>query len=248
VVSAAVYAPRAGRIPGRAPVRSELSAFNPPAPALSRHWRRRPGLLRFAAVALSEPAVEGTSPGPEEDDRVLLGAIASGDRVALARLYDRYAPMLMAVGVRMLGVRGEAEDLLHDVFLEAWQRASTYDPTRGSVVTWLLVRLRSRALDRLRSRKHSASPIDEPDQIEEHAVREEDPALAPDRTTVRRALESLTSEQRVVLELAYFHGLSQSEIALQIGVPIGTVKSRVANGLGKLRAGLIPGGTEGGGR
>ncbi|HWM86599.1 MAG TPA: sigma-70 family RNA polymerase sigma factor [Kofleriaceae bacterium] len=199
-------------------------------------------------MALSKPAVEGTS-GPEDDDRALLGAVAAGDRGALARLYDRYAPMLMAVGVRMLGVRGEAEDLVHDVFLEAWQRASTYDPARGSVRTWLLVRLRSRALDRFRSRsRQNASPVEEPDQLEERAVREEDPALAPDRTAVRRALESLSSEQRVVLELGYFHGLSSSEIALHIGVPIGTVKSRVANGLARLRAGLLPGGSEGGAR
>jgi RNA polymerase sigma-70 factor (ECF subfamily) len=200
-------------------------------------------------VALSKPVVEGTSDEPEDDDRVLLGAIAAGDRGALARLYDRYAPVLMAVGVRILGVRGEAEDLVHDVFLEAWQRAGTYDPARGSVRTWLLVRLRSRALDLLRSRsRHNASPIEEPAQLEEGPVREEDPALAPDRTAVRRALETLSSEQRVVLELGYFHGLSSSEIALHIKVPIGTVKSRVASALARLRAGLIPGESEGGAR
>jgi RNA polymerase sigma-70 factor, ECF subfamily len=200
-------------------------------------------------VALSKPVVGGTSDEPEDDDRVLLGAIAAGDRGALARLYDRYAPILMAVAVRIVGVRGEAEDLVHDVFLEAWQRAGTYDPARGSVRTWLLVRLRSRALDLLRSRsRHNASPIEEPAQLEEGPVREEDPALAPDRTAVRRALETLSSEQRVVLELGYFHGLSSSEIALHIKVPIGTVKSRVASGLARLRAGLIPGEPEGGAR
>jgi RNA polymerase sigma-70 factor, ECF subfamily len=206
-------------------------------------------LLRFPTVALSEPFVEGTIEGPEDADRALLGAVAAGDRKALAQLYDRYAPILMAVGMRMLGVRGEAEDLLHDVFLEAWQRARDYDPARGSVRTWLLVRLRSRALDRYRSRNRSKpTPTDPLDLLEERPMRGEDPELAPDRAAVRRALQALSSEQRVVLELGYFHGMSSSEIALHIGVPIGTVKSRVANGLAKLRAGLNPGGSEGGAR
>jgi RNA polymerase sigma-70 factor (ECF subfamily) len=200
-------------------------------------------------VGLSQPESEGTRAGAEDADRALLAAVAGGDRQALARLYDRYAPILMAVGLRVLGVRGEAEDLVHDVFLEAWQRAAGYDPARGSVRTWLLVRLRSRALDRYRARSRSKlSPAAPPQDQEERPMRGEDPELAPDRAAVRRALQTLSSEQRVVLELGYFHGLSSSEIALHIGVPIGTVKSRAAHGLARLRAGLVPGVREGGAR
>ncbi len=198
-------------------------------------------------MALSEPAVEATREGADDADRALVAAVTAGDRQALARLYDRYAPVLMAVGLRVLGVRGEAEDLVHDVFLEAWQRARSYDPARGSVRTWLLVRLRSRALDRFRARNRSKlSPPAPPE--DERPVRGEDPELAPDRAAVRRALQTLSTEQRVVLELGYFQGLSSSEIALHIGVPIGTVKSRAAHGLARLRAGLVPGRPEGGAR
>ena len=199
-------------------------------------------------MALSEPAVEATREGADDADRALVAAVTAGDRQALARLYDRYAPVLMAVGLRVLGVRGEAEDLVHDVFLEAWQRARSYDPARGSVRTWLLVRLRSRALDRFRARNRSKLSPPAPPEHEERPVRGEDPELAPDRAAVRRALQTLSAEQRVVLELGYFQGLSSSEIALHIGVPIGTVKSRAAHGLARLRAGLVPGRPEGGAR
>src|SRR5262245_29015389 len=88
------------------------------------------------------------SPSCHEDDVSLIQAVATGDRRGLGGLYDRYAPVLMALGIRMLGARREAEDLVHDVFLEVWRQAHDYDPRRGSVRTWLLMRARSRALDR----------------------------------------------------------------------------------------------------
>ncbi len=196
--------------------------------------------LRFigcyaAAVRLTEQTVESTVERREDGDTALVTAAAAGDRHAFARLYDRYAPTLLAVGRRMLGGRREAEDLVHDVFLEAWRRADGYDPSRGSVRAWLLVRLRSRAMDRHRAASGGPMPID---QLDERAAEGEDPALAPDRAAVRRALERLPSEQRAVLELGYFHGLSSSEIAVRTGAPIGTVKSRAATGLARLRAGL----------
>ena len=210
-------------------------------------------------MVLIEHAVPGPSGPPEDGDGALVAAIAAGDRDALARLYDRYAPTLLAVGQKMLGGRREAEDLVHDVFLEAWRRASGYDPARGTVRAWLLVRLRSRALDRHRAANGAPVPVGSMDQLEERAAEGEDPALAPDRAAVRRALETLSSEQRAVLELGYFHGLSSSEIALRTGTPIGTVKSRVATALARLRAGLAgpaehrpaedsPGSAEGGAR
>jgi RNA polymerase sigma-70 factor (ECF subfamily) len=172
-----------------------------------------------------------------EADALLVRAIADGDRQALARLYDRYGGHLLALGQRILGERREAEDLLHDVFLEVWRRAGAYDAERGSVRAWLLMRMRSRALDRLKAAGFARVVSMEERRLPEPSpVGGEDPLLAPDREAVRRALSALPTEQRQVLELGYFEGLSSSEIAERIGAPIGTVKSRVAAALAKLRA------------
>src|SRR5262245_50133881 len=146
------------------------------------------------AVEAGARAPEGAVRVPEvaqvadERDTVLVAAVAAGDRGALARLYDRYAVTLLAVGQRILGGRREAEDLVHDVFLEAWRQASGYDPARGTVRAWLLVRLRSRALDRHRAASGAPVSIDSVGGIEERAACGEDPALEPDRAAVRRAL------------------------------------------------------------
>ena len=179
-------------------------------------------------------------------DVELVVAAAGGDRGALAQLYDRYAALLLGVAQRILGSPREAEDLVHDVFLEAWKQAGHYDASRGSVRTWLLMRLRSRALDRKKSAANRAISMEAPGELAEREVSPEDPALAPDRTRVRRVLLALPLEQRAVLELAYFAGLSSSEIATRLGTPIGTVKSRVAAALSKLRAELGAGTKEGG--
>lgn len=173
------------------------------------------------------------------DDTELVRAMARGDRGALAQLYDRYSPILMAVALRVLADRREAEDLVHDVFLEAWRQGADFDPARGTVRAWLLVRTRSRALDRRKSAAVSRTTVVDPERfVETSAIEHEDAATAPDRTTVRRLLAELTSEQRAVLELGYFEGLSSAEIAERLGVPMGTVKSRVAAALGKLRTSL----------
>lgn len=175
----------------------------------------------------------------EVPDEHLLAAVIDGDRGALARLYDRYGPVLLGLARRILGDRPEAEDLVHDVFVEAWRRAEDFDPERGSVRAWLILRLRSRAIDRVKAAPHArttsldAPGVGEPD---DRAGAAEDPALAADRSAVRRALMGLPPEQRAVLWLGYFEGLSSSEIATRTGVPIGTVKSRVAAALARLRS------------
>lgn len=171
-------------------------------------------------------------------DTELVAAAARGETAALAGLYDRYSPALLAVGLRILGQRPAAEDLVHDVFLEAWRKVREFDAARGSVRTWLLVRMRSRALDFRRSAGQTRHVSMERDELvpEAPAAPDEDPALGPDRAAVRRALVDLPPAQRAVLELAYFEGLSSSEVAERLSVPIGTVKSRVATGLARLRA------------
>jgi RNA polymerase sigma-70 factor (ECF subfamily) len=175
-----------------------------------------------------------------EVDAALVRAIAGGDREALAHLYDRFAPSLMAIGSRILCDRREAEDLLHDVFLEVWRLAADYDDQRGSVRGWLLMRMRSRALDRRKAAGFArVVSIEERRAPEEPNASSEDPSLQPDREAVRRALADLPPDQRTVLELGYFEGLSSSEIAARIEAPIGTVKSRVAAALLKLRGALV---------
>jgi RNA polymerase sigma-70 factor (ECF subfamily) len=178
-------------------------------------------------------AGQWTSPGSDDDDVELVKAIAAGDRDGLAALYDRYAPILLGLALRIIRDRREAEDLLHDVFLEVWRSARDYDLTRGRVRTWLVVRMRSRALDVLKSARVSRRSGDA--EVLDRLVAEPAAGESPDRQRVRAVLAELTGEQRQVLELAYFDGLSCSEIASQLTIPIGTVKSRLAAGLSRLR-------------
>lgn len=176
--------------------------------------------------------------GTDADDVALIEAMAGGDRTALAGLYDRHASTLLALALRILRNRGEAEDLLHDVFLEVWRAAKDYDTSRGRVRTWLVIRMRSRALDVVKSARMARRTDD--DTVVAQVVATDDPSASTDQARVRAALGEVPADQRAVLELAYFEGLSCSEIADKIAVPIGTVKSRLAAGLSKLRLTLAP--------
>ncbi len=173
------------------------------------------------------------------EDAELIQAAANGQRRALAVLYDRHAPTMLGLALRVLSQRHEAEDLVHDVFLEAWKRAADYDPNRGSVRAWLLLRTRSRALDRKKSARVKRSVSLEAESLPELSQSGAD--AAPDQRLVREVLRELPTEQREVLLLGYFEGLSSSEISAHIGIPIGTVKSRVASALSKLRGALKAG-------
>jgi len=181
----------------------------------------------------------------EPDPDVLdLAAIARGDRRALGRLYDRHAPVLMALGVRMLGERREAEDILHDVYVEVWKHAGDYDPERATVKTWLVLRMRSRCLDRLRSAGHSRreSLTDREETTLDRTVPDGAHVGAMDARVdagrLQAVLATLPADQRAVIVLGFFDGLSSSEIAHELGIPIGTVKSRVRSAMTKLRQAL----------
>jgi RNA polymerase sigma-70 factor (ECF subfamily) len=165
--------------------------------------------------------------------------MARGEATALGVLYDRYAPILLALAERIVGRGSEAEDLVQEVFLEAWRKSASYDPTRASVKTWLLLRARSRCLDHKKSARVSRrAQGSDTAWLEELADPEGAPSLAPDRAKIREVLMGLPAEQRAVLLLGYFEGLSSSEMAEQLGIPIGTVKSRAAAALAALRASL----------
>ena len=183
-------------------------------------------------------------PTPDPDlDVTELAAIARGDRAALASLYDRHSSALMALGVRMLADRSEVEDVLHDVFVEVWKHAGDFDPERASVKTWIVLRMRSRCLDRLRAAPRARwQPIGERDEElgRNHTA---SPGVADmdqkvDAGRLRRLLAELSEDQRAVIVLGFFDGLSSSEIATELEIPIGTVKSRVRSAMLRLRQAL----------
>ena len=154
--------------------------------------------------------------------------------MALAELYDQYAPIMLAVGIRMLKVRSEAEDVVQETFVELWKRAGDYDPRRGRVKTWIMLRMRSRCLDVLKSaRVKRSTSLDAPNVPERAADATAETAV--DSVRVRHAMETLPSAHRSVLTLGYFEGLSSSEMAARLDIPIGTVKSRARIALNKLR-------------
>jgi len=171
----------------------------------------------------------GRGPGGDPVDR----------RQALRALYDLCSGRVMAIALRLLGDRAEAEDVVQETFLELWRRAADYDPSRATPTTWAVVIGRSRALDRLRARSsaarvataQAAEPVSADPGPQPVEVRE-------DQRRVREALSSLPPEQREVIELAYFEGLVQTEIAARTGQPLGTVKTRVRLAMEKLQMAL----------
>jgi len=174
--------------------------------------------------------------GDEVSDEALIYAIARGDREAFALLYDRQAQLLLGLGARILSKASdsrEAEDVLHDVFVEVWKHAGDFDPSRASARTWLCLRMRSRCLDRVRTAtRRRADPLD--DRMPDGGGDGLPAGL--DASRVRHAMERLPDLQREVLVLGYFQGLSSQEIADTLEIPLGTVKSRVAAALSHLRS------------
>ena len=171
-------------------------------------------------------------------DRSCMRRVCAGDMKAFEELYDRHTPMLYAVVHRILASAHEAEEVLQDAWLQAWKRAESWDPARGTVAAWLLTLARSRAIDRIRSlsarqrAETAATPPDPVGPTDEPAVRAAQSQL---QERVSAALATLSPQQRRVLELAYFGGLSQSEVAERVGAPLGTVKSWTRQGLLRLR-------------
>jgi RNA polymerase sigma-70 factor (ECF subfamily) len=163
--------------------------------------------------------------------------MTAGDREAFSRFYDRYAPLVYPLILRVVRDRSDAADVLQDVFWEAWQGASAYDPARGTPEAWMITR--TRAIDRVRAvRRRSATfvrPADEglaPAPVEAGGDAAEP---AEDRGIIRTALQALPQPQGEVIELAYYAGLTQTEIAERTRQPLGTVKTRIRLGLERLR-------------
>lgn len=195
----------------------------------------------------SDAAASPTSgaDGLVQDDVSLIRRMAAGDEHALGALYDRWHPLVNGVVMRILKSPGDVEDVVEEVFWQAWRQASRYETSRGAAQTWLLTIARSRALDRVRSLKRlREEPLEGEggDVVGQQESNEGNPALdteaAERRTIIIAALAELPAEQREALELGYFGGLSQSEIAERTGQPLGTIKTRMRLAMQKMRGRL----------
>lgn len=189
-----------------------------------------------------QPLIE-THERNRSDLAALIKRVADQDQLAMTRFYDTTNRLVFGLITRIVGDAAAAEEVLIDVYMQAWRQASRYSEERGSPIAWLTTIARSRALDRLRAdaqAQRRTQPLDLASQQVATGCAD-DVALASEmRTVVQRALDSLSQEQREVIELAYYGGLSHSEIALRLGQPLGTVKTRTRLGMTKLRADLKP--------
>jgi len=190
-----------------------------------------------AHVSLMEPITNSVpARGDAADDIRLVARIRAGDEQAMSELYDRYAKVVYAVALRVLQETSAAEDVLQDIFLQLWRNPDAFDASRGSLAAWLAVISRHRAIDRLRKRRPEvdieecviAGGPDLSDEAERGLIVEK----------VRSVLAEMSPNQRNALELAYFQGLTHTEIAEKTGEPLGTIKTRIRTGLQQLRAKL----------
>jgi RNA polymerase sigma-70 factor, ECF subfamily len=181
------------------------------------------GIAREDIVLMTDPRAAG-----------LLGRLAKGDQLALGELYDIYAPLVNGLALRIVRDTADAEDVVQEVFVQVWRQASRYDPKRGSPEAWLCTMARTRALDRLRRRSSRR------EETEENAPPSAAVPRNEERLAVREALQGLSEDRRRALELAYYEGLTQTEIAFRLGEPLGTVKTRIRTAMIRLRERLEP--------
>lgn len=179
----------------------------------------------------------------EQDLGKLLQQVAAGDSHAVAELYDATSTVVFGLALRILQTRDAAEDVVVEVYSQVWTQAAAYDSQRGTPLAWILTMTRSRALDALRSRNRTRAeePMEAVGDFPAETPNPEERSVALQRHRfVKHALDNLTTAQRQVIELAYFAGLSHSEIAVRLGQPLGTVKTRVRLGMLRLRELLAP--------
>ena len=199
---------RTGRSPG-----------NPPGVHLTYAERKR---------SVSSPDAKVVSP-----DLALVSAIHAGDASAMASVYDRYSSVVYSVALRVLGDTGAAEDIQQEVFMQLWRNPSAFDASRGNLGAWLAVITRNRAIDALRKRRPETDPEDVVLSVVLDMAGEVDRSRVAEK--VRGALSTMPAAQRAALEMAYYQGMTHTEIAAKTGEPLGTIKTRIRAGLMALR-------------
>jgi RNA polymerase sigma-70 factor, ECF subfamily len=162
--------------------------------------------------------------------------VRSGDQQAMGELYDRYSSLIYSVALRMLGDTGAAEDILQEVFMQLWRKPAVFDSARGSLAAWLAVIARNRAIDAIRKRKPETDIEDVIVSVEPDLAGEAERNRTADH--IRRKVSEMPDLQRSALEMAFFEGLTHSEIAAKTGTPVGTVKTRIRTALISLRTAL----------
>ena len=196
--------------------------------------------VRSAVSATFEPVDESSA----MVDASLLRRIAAGESTALGEFYDLHSGALFALAFRILNDSKEAEDVLQDVFLQIWNKAGAYDPAQGHAFTWALTLTRNKAIDRLRSTRRRSRLLEEAAAQDACETTGFPPPAAPaaqdEAEMTRAALARLPKEQRRPIEMAFFGGLTQSEIACALNEPLGTIKARIRRGMLKLREELEP--------
>jgi RNA polymerase sigma-70 factor, ECF subfamily len=191
-----------------------------------------------AALSLRLPhsartaTIRGVNP-PDVSDGVLIERVAARDRAAFEELYARYARSVLGLALRRIGDRGRAEDSVQDVFAAVWRSAGSYDRTRGPGGAWLYTIARNAIVDTLR-RKQPPTVADPPEVASTAPTPDEEAEASWNSWRVHRALDTLPEQERIVIDLAYFSGLSQSEVASFLSIPLGTVKTRTRSGLARL--------------
>ena len=190
----------------------------------------------------SQPSPGEARKRATSEDAQIVRRIGAGDSAALAELYDRYSGMLQALAARVLGNIGDAEEVLQEAFLQVWRQAGRWDPARSSVSTWLVLITRSRAIDRLRSRnvKQRTLTAVQSENRNTHTSPQgaRDVLLSERRKRLDTEMQALPTEQRDVLEMAFYRGMTQREISESTGIPLGTVKTRTLLAMKKLRTAL----------
>jgi RNA polymerase sigma-70 factor (ECF subfamily) len=171
---------------------------------------------------------------------VLLGRVAEGDSLALTALYEASSTIVYSVAQRILGNTADAEEVTFDVYTYVWRSASTYDQTRGTAVTWLIMLARSRALDKRRGRARNSFCGNDSGAVERLPLETSDACsrllpVSDQQIFMKAALDQLPNKDRELVELAFFSGLSHTELALELSIPLGTVKSRIRKALSRLR-------------
>lgn len=204
--------------------------------------RRPPSQRRFSFGPYAPPVNAPRS--PVHEDQNIVAAMARGDERAAAHFYDQYSAQMFALAVRIVGEGADAEDVMLDAFTQAWNKASTYESDRGSVLGWLTTMTRTRALDCVRSRGRRTKAVetasrtmgDDPVGVAGAAVSASEYVELGERAeAVNNAMTVLSGQQRNAIELAFFEGLTHTEIAERLGEPLGTIKTRIRLGMQKLR-------------